>query len=81
MPTDDPGSFLQRSLQSFQENVHRAGPAAAASYTLIGGILLLGGLGYAADAWWRSSPWGLLIGLLMGILVGFVDLARTVWKK
>ena len=34
--------------EAFQENVSRAGPAAAASYTLVGALLLLGGLGYAA---------------------------------
>ena len=37
-----------------------------ASYTLVGGIILLGGLGYAIDAWRGSAPWGLLIGLMLG---------------
>ena len=81
MPKDDRGLFVQRSLEQFQRNVVRAGPAAAASYTLIGAIILLGGIGYAIDSWRGSSHWFLLTGLVLGILVGFVDLARAVWKK
>jgi len=81
MPEDDRDPLLQRSLKQFQENVVRAGPAAAASYTLIGGILLLGGIGYAIDTWRGRSHWFLLTGLLLGLIVGFVDMARAVWKK
>jgi hypothetical protein len=36
-----------------QETVTRAGPAMAASYTLVGGIIGLGGLGYVIDQWRR----------------------------
>src|SRR5713226_8183068 len=77
LPDDDSGLFLQRSLKAFQENLRRSGPAAAASYSLIGAIILLGGLGYALDAWLGTSPWFLLAGLLLGIAVGFYELALT----
>jgi len=76
MPDDD---FLARSFRYLQENIRRSGPAAAASYTLIGAIILLGGLGYAVDEWRGTSPWGLLAGLLLGLRVGFYELAKTVW--
>ena len=69
----------RRSLNAFQENLRRAGPAAGAGYTLVGAILLLGGIGYALDRWLGASPWFLLGGLLAGIVVGFYELARTVW--
>jgi F0F1-type ATP synthase assembly protein I len=71
--------FLARSFRYLQENIRRSGPAAAASYTLIGAILLLGAIGYAVDAWRGTSPWGLLVGLLVGLVVGFYELAKTVW--
>jgi len=77
MPDD--GDFLARSFRYLQENVRRSGPAAAASYTLIGAIILLGGIGYAVDAWRGTSPWFLLGGLLLGLIVGFYDLAKTVF--
>jgi F0F1-type ATP synthase assembly protein I len=75
---DDP-DFLARSFKQLQDNVRRAGPAAAASYTLIGGIFLFGGLGYALDRWRGTSPGFLLGGLLLGLVVGFYDLAKTVF--
>jgi F0F1-type ATP synthase assembly protein I len=76
-----PFSFA-RATRSLQENVERSGPAAAASYTLIGAILLLGGLGYAFDAWRGTAPWGLFVGLTLGIVVGFYELMVTIfWRK
>ncbi len=81
MPDDDRGSSLARSLTFLQENLRRSGPAASAGYTLIGAILLLGGIGYAFDAWRGTSPWFLLGGLLLGIVVGFYELAKVVWHK
>ena len=79
-PQDDRGSLIDRTARSFQDNVTRSGPVAAASYGLVGAILMLGGIGYVLD-WWRgTSPWFLLGGLLTGIVVGFYELAKTVWQ-
>lgn len=80
MPEDDRGEFLSRSLSRFQENIRRSGPAASAGYTLIGAILLLGGAGYALDSWRGTSPAFLLAGLVLGVVVGFYELAKTVWR-
>ncbi len=77
MPDDT--DFLARSFRYLQENIRKSGPAAAASYTLIGAIILLGGIGYAVDEWRGTSPWFLLGGLLLGLIVGFYDLAKTVF--
>jgi F0F1-type ATP synthase assembly protein I len=81
MPKDEPDSVISRSTRSFQENVEKSGSAAGASYTLIGALVLLGGLGYAADRWWGTRPWLLLVGLLLGLIVGFYELARTIWHR
>ena len=78
---DKGGLFLERAAKAFQENVTRAGPVALASYTLIGAISLLGGIGYAADRWRGTSPWFLLGGLLLGLIVGFYELAKAVWPR
>jgi F0F1-type ATP synthase assembly protein I len=59
----------------------RAGPAVAAGYTLIGAIVLLGGTGYALDGWLETSPWFLLGGLILGLVVGFYELAKTIWRS
>ena len=78
---NDRSFFLARSLKNLQDNVQRAGPAAAASYTLVGAIILLGGLGYLLDQWLGSAPWGLLVGLMLGLVVGFYELAMSLWKR
>lgn len=70
-----------RSAQSLQDNLRRSGPAASASYTLIGAIVLLGGIGYGVDSWLGTGPWGLFVGLLVGMAVGFYELAKTVWGR
>ena len=74
------GDHSSKSLHGFQEAVRKSGPAASASYTLIGAILLLGGSGYLLDRWQLTSPWFLLLGLLLGVAVGLYELAKTVWK-
>jgi F0F1-type ATP synthase assembly protein I len=81
MPRDDRYNYLARSLKSFQDTVRQAGPAAAAAYTLTGAIVVLGGGGYALDAWLGTSPAGLVAGLIVGLLVGFYVLARTTWHR
>ena len=70
-----------RSAKSLQENAEQAGSAAGASYTLVGGILVLGGIGYAVDHWRGTSPWGLIIGLVLGVVVGFYDLVKSTWHR
>ena len=78
---DDYDPFLARSFVQLQENLRRSGPAASAGYSLIGAILLFGGLGYALDLWRETAPWFLVTGLLLGVVVGFYGLARTVWRR
>jgi len=81
MPDSDQGLFLARSLKYLQESLRRSGPAAAASYTLLGAIVVLGGVGYLVDRWRGTSHWFFLTGLVLGLIVGFVELARIVFKK
>ena len=69
------------SLKSLQTTISRSGPAATVSYTLIGAIVLLGGIGYAMDEWRGTSPWFLFAGLILGLIVGFYELAKTIWSK
>jgi F0F1-type ATP synthase assembly protein I len=69
------------SVKSLQENVTRAAPAMAASYALIGAILLFGAIGYAIDRWRGTAPWFLLAGLTLGVVVGFYELIKTTNRK
>jgi F0F1-type ATP synthase assembly protein I len=79
MAEKDP--FLKRSTEALQKTAEQAGPAAGASYTLIGAILLLGAIGYGIDKWRGTSPWFLVGGLVLGIVVGMYELAKTAFRK
>ena len=81
MPDENREAFLARSLRQTQENLRQAGPAATAGYTLLGAIIMLGGIGYAVDARCGTSPWFLLAGLLLGVVFGFFELAKVIWRK
>ena len=71
-----------RSLKVLQSNINQAGPAASVSYTLIGAIILLGGIGYAIDDWRGTSPWFLFGGVILGPVVGFYELAKAMlWRR
>jgi F0F1-type ATP synthase assembly protein I len=72
---------IGRATKALQENVTRSGAAAGASYTLIGALVLLGGIGYALDQWRGTSPWFLLGGLVLGMIVGFYELIKTTWPR
>lgn len=84
MPRDDSESEaerLARSVKSAGDALGQAGPAAAAGYTLIGSILLLGAAGYGLDRWWGTTPWCLIGGLLLGMALGFYELIKTTWPR
>ena len=78
---DNGESSLAKSARALQHTAEQAGPAAGAGYTMIGAILLLGFIGYGIDSWRGTSPWFLVGGLLLGIVVGMYELAKTVWHK
>ena len=46
-----------------------------------GAILVLGALGYAVDRWRGTSPWFLLAGLVLGVVVGFYELIKATNRK
>ena len=81
MPDKSKKSSYARSVKSLQENVTQAGPAMSASYTLVGAIIVLGGLGYAVDRWRGTAPWFLLTGLVVGVVIGFYELIKTAYRK
>ena len=77
---EDPYSF-SKAAKSLQENATRAGLAASVSYTLVGAIVLLGGLGYGFDVWRGTAPWGAFTGMMLGVVVGFYELIKATWRR
>jgi F0F1-type ATP synthase assembly protein I len=79
--TSDSDNFLEKSFQQFQRFVRQSGPAAAATYTLLASVLLLALLGYLLDYYLNASPVFLIIGLGLGLVIGFYELAKIIFKK
>ena len=59
----------------------RAGPAADAGWTLSGSILGCLLIGYLVGEYFEAPRAGILIGLLVGVVVGFYNLAKIMWLK
>ena len=78
---DSKESLPNRSFYYFQKFLAKSGPAASASYALIGAILLFALAGYFIDNHYQSSPWFTLGGTFLGILIGFYELVKVIWSK
>lgn len=70
---------IASSFTYLQKIIKQSGPAMGASYTLIASVIILGTIGYFLDIWLDTSPILLLIGLLLGIVVGFYEIAKVIW--
>ena len=78
---NDQKNFLSKSIQQFQRYVRQSGPAASAAYTLLGSVLLLSLIGYNLDKYFKASPVYLIIGLYLGIIIGFYELYKSIFKS
>ena len=71
---------ILENFKSFQNIVKQSGPAAAASYGLIASILIFTYFGWMIDREIDSSPFAILIGMLLGMIIGFYHLIKLVGK-
>ena len=53
----------------------------AVGMVLVGCIVLGYFLGSSLDRWWGTSPWMVVVGVLLGTAAGFVQLFRTVSRN
>ena len=64
---DEEGSELSPEARAQRE----AEPWLSAIWRVVGGTLVGGGIGWFLDGRLHSSPWGLVVGLLVGMGGGF----------
>ena len=74
-------SSFSRSFDYLQKIIRDSGPVAAASYGLIGAVVLFILLGYFLDTWLGTAPWLMIVGLIIGLGSGFYELGKTIWKR
>ena len=60
----------------FQKVLNQAGPAASASYSLIASIFLFIFGGFYIDNYLDTSPIATIIGMVLGLVVGFYQMVK-----
>jgi len=75
---DKKEGFYQPDAQpeSQAETNRKSGLAYGAVITLVGAILLFLAIGWAVDKYFQSAPWGIVIGILLGSVLGFYQFIR-----
>lgn len=74
---DEPALVADQSPNlSVDEGVRRSGLAWSAGITFFGAIVFMLFLGWLGDLLLGSSPWGLVVGIVIGSIIGFVQFFR-----
>ena len=73
--------FLARANESLETNLNSNESTIFASYRVIGAILFFGGAGYLLDRSLETGPWLVLLGLLAGVTVGLLGIARLIRRQ
>ena len=83
-PTDELDAIEARlaAARAAREPVRVAGSALASgsrfAVEIVAGAIVGGGLGWLLDGWLNTGPWLALLGLLLGLAAGFMNLMRAV---
>tara|TARA_Y100001970_G_C13965798_1_gene715556 strand:- start:286 stop:534 length:249 start_codon:yes stop_codon:yes gene_type:complete len=72
--------LINKSLKGFQKIIVQSNKASTASYALIASLMIFIFGGNYFDTLYDSSPKGLILGLCLGLAVGFYNLAKAIWK-
>lgn len=62
--------------ESIAETARKSGLAYAAAITLFAAIAFLLGIGWFVDLLFGTSPWGIVVGIVLGSVVGFINFFR-----
>lgn len=63
--------------ESTAETIRNSGLAYAAAVILLASIVFMLILGWFADLLFGTSPWGIVVGIVLGSIIGFVQFFRT----
>ena len=77
---DPKSDFIKNTVLGFQNIIKQSSRAASASYTLLASLVIFMFVGNYIDGIYNSSPNGIILGLCLGLFVGFYNLAKAIWK-
>ena len=62
--------------ESQAESTRKSGLAYGAVISLVGAILVFLAIGWGVDKYFGTAPWGIVIGILVGAVLGFYQFIR-----
>lgn len=83
-PAEEPFVLSEGEPATLAETVRQSGLAYSAGIALFASVLFMLLIGWGADVLFGSSPWGIVVGIAVGALIGFVQFFRItsqIFKK
>jgi F0F1-type ATP synthase assembly protein I len=81
---DEPFVLSRSEPESIAETARRSGLAWSMGVVFFGAVTFMLVLGWGADLLFGSAPWGVVLGVVFGALIGFIQLFRLssqIFKK
>lgn len=72
----EPDVLAEGKPLTVAETVRSSGLAWSAAIALFAAVIVMLIIGWGADLLFGSSPWGIVIGIILGALIGFVQFFR-----
>ena len=82
--SDEPFTLSRFEPESIAETARRSGLAWSMGVVFFSAVAFMLVLGWGADLLFGSSPWGIVLGVVFGALIGFIQLFRLssqIFKK
>jgi F0F1-type ATP synthase assembly protein I len=76
MPFEAPFVPVVYTPETTEENVRNSGLAWSAGIVFFGSVAFMLFIGWGADLLLGSSPWGLVLGIIIGAIIGFIQFFR-----
>lgn len=80
VPVEEPFSApfipVAYTPETTEENVRKSGLAWSAGVVFFGTVAFMLFLGWLADLLFGSSPWGVVLGIVLGSIIGFIQFFR-----
>lgn len=77
-PPDEPRLIpVAYAPESADETARQSGMAMSAGIVFFGSVVFMLFLGWIADVLLGTSPWGIVVGIVFGSIIGFIQFFRT----
>jgi len=73
---EEPFILSEAAPESFGETTRRSGLAWSVGIAFFASVIFMMVLGWGADLLFGTAPWGIAAGIILGALIGFIQLFR-----